>query len=350
MTEQGAPEAAAVSIDITDDERNLAVSFLQLLRSKIADIPNLDTNYLIIADEMARATEGFFGIQDAHYAFEPTEPLIDMFVKAESADKEARGSRSADDINAEAESLKEKGNGSLQAGNFEEALSHYNQAIRLAPKPVYFCNRAAAYCRVEQYERAIHDCRVAIGLDDKYGKAYGRLGLALSCQHQYPAAIEAYKKAIELEPEVQSYKSNLDLAEANFKKSKDVHQTQGGAPNLQDMFGSLGGMFGGATGAGGMPDLSNMASIMQSPEFAAMANNFLADPAAISMAQNMFGPLMGGGANPAAGPPPNFADLASQFRDHIRESNPDIIENLRNNFGGPAPPGGNPPGPNEPGN
>lgn len=35
---------------------------------------------------------------------------------------------------------------------------------------------AAAYCRLEQYDLAIQDCRAALALDPKYSKAYGRMG------------------------------------------------------------------------------------------------------------------------------------------------------------------------------
>lgn len=35
---------------------------------------------------------------------------------------------------------------------------------------------AAAYCRLEQYDLAIQDCRTALALEPKYAKAYGRMG------------------------------------------------------------------------------------------------------------------------------------------------------------------------------
>lgn len=36
---------------------------------------------------------------------------------------------------------------------------------------------AAAYCRQEQYDLAIQDCRTALALEPNYAKAYGRMGL-----------------------------------------------------------------------------------------------------------------------------------------------------------------------------
>lgn len=59
----------------------------------------------------------------------------------------------------------------------------YNEAIKLNRDPIYFCNRAAAYCRLEQYDLAIQDCRTALALDPKYAKAYGRMGFVLGRPH-----------------------------------------------------------------------------------------------------------------------------------------------------------------------
>ena len=47
----------------------------------------------------------------------------------------------------------------------------------------------------------------------RYGKAFGRLGLAYSIVDKHKEAVECFKRAIELEPENESYKTNLKLAE-----------------------------------------------------------------------------------------------------------------------------------------
>ena len=59
-------------------------------------------------------------------------------------------------------------------------------------------------------------------MDPNYGKAYGRMGLAYSCVDKHKEAIECFKKAITLEPENESYKSNLKLAEDKLASAGKV--------------------------------------------------------------------------------------------------------------------------------
>ncbi len=106
----------------------------------------------------------------------------------------------------EANKLKEEGNELMKQLQFDAAVNKYNEAIKLNRDPVYFCNRyailvrsfscdcvcrcvecgfasfrAAAYCRMEQYDLAIQDCRTALALDPTYSKAYGRMGCVICC-------------------------------------------------------------------------------------------------------------------------------------------------------------------------
>lgn len=55
------------------------------------------------------------------------------------------------------------------------------------------------------------------------------LSLALSCQNRYEQAVEAYKKALELDPKQESYKNNLKIAEDKVKEMQDAaRQNPGG--------------------------------------------------------------------------------------------------------------------------
>lgn len=44
--------------------------------------------------------------------------------------------------------------------------------------------------------------------------------VALSCQNRYAQAVEAYKKALEIDPENESYNQNLSIAEDKLKEAE----------------------------------------------------------------------------------------------------------------------------------
>lgn len=75
--------------------------------------------------------------------------------------------------------MKEEGNKLVKSGQLDEGVLKYNEAIQLNRDPIYFCNRAAAYCILKQYDLAIQDCRTALALKPNYAKAYGRMGFVL---------------------------------------------------------------------------------------------------------------------------------------------------------------------------
>ncbi|RZC39836.1 small glutamine-rich tetratricopeptide repeat-containing protein alpha, partial [Asbolus verrucosus] len=112
-----------------------------------------------------------------------------------------------------AEQHKNLGNAAMKNGQYEEAVAQYSKAIEANPKnAVYFCNRAAAYSRLENNEEAIKDCKQALILDPHYGKAYGRLGIAYSNLNQWPEAVKAYENSLKYDPQNTSYQANLRLA------------------------------------------------------------------------------------------------------------------------------------------
>lgn len=115
--------------------------------------------------------------------------------------------------------------------------------------------RAAAHSKLGNYTEATCDCERAIGIDPTYSKAYGRMGwvrlkmwgfvsleiipppqyfslscgssLALTAMNKYPEAISYFKKALVLDPENDTYKSNLKIAEQKHKEATSpVRQTQ----------------------------------------------------------------------------------------------------------------------------
>jgi small glutamine-rich tetratricopeptide repeat-containing protein alpha len=46
------------------------------------------------------------------------------------------------------------------------------------------------------------------------------MGVALSCQNRYDQAVEAYKKALEIDPNNESYRQNLSIAENKLAEAQ----------------------------------------------------------------------------------------------------------------------------------
>lgn len=138
---------------------------------------------------------------------------------------------------------------------------------------------------------AVEDCKRAIDMDSNYGKAYGRMGLAYSCVDKHKEAIDCFKRAIQLEPENESYRSNLKLAE-------DKLAAAGSSP------GPAAAAF--PAGAFGGLDLGGL---LGNPALMNMATTMMADP----NMQAMMGQLMTGGMGAAmggeAGAPQNLDGL-----------------------------------------
>jgi small glutamine-rich tetratricopeptide repeat-containing protein alpha len=313
------------------EEKKLVVSFIQFLRQKVS--ANECTDSQIEGLEIAvQCLENAFSLTDKNYAFQPSKPLLQLLTEAEGlkAGEEEFPAPSADDIQR-ANALKEEGNECVKASKFNDAIEKYNQAIKLNRDPVYFCNRAAAYCRLEQYDLAIQDCRTALALDENYAKAYGRMGLALSCQNRYDAAIEAYKKALELDPNNDSYKSNLAIAEEKVREASQRFQNNPGANPFGGM-GGLGNLLGGAGGAGGMPDLG---SLMNNPQMMQAAMQMMNDPNMQNLMGSMMEQFMGGSAGGAGGG--GFNDLLAagqSMAQQMQQANPELVEQLRQQFSG----------------
>lgn len=137
-----------------------------------------------------------------------------------------------------ADKHKSEGNELMKQEKFKEALEQYNKAIEIdASNAVYYCNRAAAYSKISDFINSIEDCKNALKIDPSYGKAWGRLGLALLSNNQFEEAYEAYNKAIQLEPTNDGYKQNLKIVEEKLKNMTFAGAGAGsGAPVIIKLF------------------------------------------------------------------------------------------------------------------
>lgn len=83
----------------------------------------------------------------------------------------------SDQDKAAAEKHKLAGNAKMSAKDYATAIAEYTHAIALDPSsPVYYSNRAAAYSSTNDHASAVADAEKAIQVDQKFVKAYHRLG------------------------------------------------------------------------------------------------------------------------------------------------------------------------------
>jgi protein O-mannosyl-transferase len=99
-------------------------------------------------------------------------------------------------------------------GKINEAIDHYNEAIRITPDSAeFYYTRGTAYGKLlGQYRQAIEDFNKAIALKPDYTKAYNNRGLSYYSLGQYMLAIEDFNKAIRIQPDYADAYKNRGIA------------------------------------------------------------------------------------------------------------------------------------------
>ncbi len=211
----------------------------------------------------------------------------------------------------EAEALKSQGNAAMAKKDYSAAIDAYSKAISIAPQnTIYLSNRAAAYSASHQHEKAKDDAELAVVIDPSYTKAWSRLGVARFALGDAKGSMEAYRKGIEYEGNggTELMKKGFETAKRRVEEESGVENMDGqgggdfdslnagsgrgaggagGMPDLAGLASMLGGGGGGAGrgggGGGGMPDL---ASMMNNPMMASMAQKLMSNPQMLSSLMN----------------------------------------------------------------
>ncbi|KAH0973850.1 hypothetical protein GBA52_015749 [Prunus armeniaca] len=120
-----------------------------------------------------------------------------------------------------ADEAKAKGNAAFSSGDFNAAVTHFTEAINLAPtNHVLYSNRSAAYASLNKYSEALADAKKTVEVKPDWGKGYSRLGAAHVGLGQYSDAISAYKRGLEIDPNNEALKSGLADAQAGAARSR----------------------------------------------------------------------------------------------------------------------------------
>ncbi|XP_078274368.1 E3 ubiquitin-protein ligase CHIP [Rhinoraja longicauda] len=98
--------------------------------------------------------------------------------------------------------LKEQGNRLFLSRKYPEAAASYSKAINRNPSvAVYYTNRALCYVKMQQFDKAVADCKHALELDSQSVKAHFFLGQCLVEMENYDEAIGNLNRAYNLAKE-----------------------------------------------------------------------------------------------------------------------------------------------------
>lgn len=209
------------------------------------------------------------------------------------------------ELQKEADDKKNAGNNAYQKQNFNAAVRLYTEAIDLVPEGpqshIYYSNRAAAYSNLENHELAVTDCESALALNDKFTKAYLRLGQAYYRMGSYDDAVKAYEMCVQLEPDVKTHKDDLSKAKGKLATSRAVAEEanssnssskagKGGMGGMADMMNNPDMMKAAESMMGNIP--GGIQGLMANPEVKKMVDAMQKDPA---MMQQAMASMMGGG-------------------------------------------------------
>ncbi|NWY43592.1 TTC12 protein, partial [Sylvia atricapilla] len=124
--------------------------------------------------------------------------------------------------------LKEQGNEAFRAGRFALAVQRYSEGLlQLRDKQELYTNRAQAYLKLHEYEKAISDCEWALKCNKNCLKAYFLLGRAhLALQH-FPEARQCYEKMLQIDPQKENLvKECVSQARLEEKRVRDEERAE----------------------------------------------------------------------------------------------------------------------------
>ncbi|XP_018909477.2 RNA polymerase II-associated protein 3 [Bemisia tabaci] len=118
--------------------------------------------------------------------------------------------KSKHEIQIRANYYKELGNEFVTAGEWNEAIRMYSNAINLYPvDSVFYANRALCYLKLQRYKDAQYDCDTALTHNDQYVKAYLRRAAAFENQGKYELAQKDFRTVLKFEPNNRAAKDGL---------------------------------------------------------------------------------------------------------------------------------------------
>ncbi|KAH6788724.1 tetratricopetide-repeat thioredoxin-like 1 [Perilla frutescens var. frutescens] len=114
-----------------------------------------------------------------------------------------------------------RGNDLFKSERFTEACSAYGEGLRFDPSnSVLYCNRAACWFKLGQWERSVDDCNQALRIQPNYVKALLRRAASNSKLERWSEAVRDYEVLRRELPEDKEVAESLFHAQVAFKKSR----------------------------------------------------------------------------------------------------------------------------------
>ncbi|NWI69094.1 TTC12 protein, partial [Todus mexicanus] len=171
------------------------------------------------------------------WAFEvkAVHSFLDAFLAALEKDAKERAKRRKRNERL-ANALKEKGNEAFRRGDYGTAIQRYTEGLEeLKDKQELYTNRAQAYLKMQEYEKALGDCEWALKCNEKYIKAYFLMGKAHLALKHYSESRQCYEKILQIDPQKENlFKDCMNEVNLEEKRMKDeeraMKEIQSGKP------------------------------------------------------------------------------------------------------------------------
>ncbi|MBW4491545.1 MAG: tetratricopeptide repeat protein [Oscillatoria princeps RMCB-10] len=146
------------------------------------------------------------------------QPELALKVCQEAIDKDAPVPEASEAWNC-------KGLGLYNLKNYSDAITSYDEAIRLDPKyEAPWNNRCEARLLLKKYQQALEDCNQAIALKPDYPFALSNKGYSLLGLQQYQDAINAFREALKIKPGYPRAEAGLREAQKKLDSQKSNSQ------------------------------------------------------------------------------------------------------------------------------
>ncbi|OIV92448.1 hypothetical protein TanjilG_02211 [Lupinus angustifolius] len=175
----------------------------------------------------------FFGMLSEAYSYFIRAQIEMVLGRFESAVAAAEKACQIDSRNVEAAVLlnnvrmvtraRMRGNDLFKSERFTEACSAYGEGLKLDPSnSVLYCNRAACWFKLGQWERSVEDCNQALLIQPNYTKALLRRAASNSKLERWEEAVKDYEIMRRDHPNDNDVAEALFHAQVALKKSCGV--------------------------------------------------------------------------------------------------------------------------------